>query len=333
MRKTIYILLFIALALTSCKRVVVVVESIPNNTPPGQDIFITGNFNNWEPGNNLFRLNLDKDSNYYFKLPPGFGIIDFKFTRGDWSTVEKDNCGAEIQNRRIGVANFDTVFCNIESWRDQYPINCDHIDIIIDELPLTTPSNEGIALACNLNSWIPNKDYIFKKNYNGKLYLEVKRPTNTNILEYKITRGDMSNAEADEYGNPISNRVAIFGQDQLQEIIVEGWSDKKDTELTDVVLILENIPNNTPKIEGIYLSGSINAWRLKDKNYQFKKNNEGKYYIILPRKRMNMEYKILRKDWGTVETDSYGHDIQNRHLDLRYADTVRIDIQRWKDIW
>lgn len=317
---------------TSCKRVIVIVDSIPENTPPGQPIYITGNFNSWDPGDDLFTLSIDDDSNYSFHLPPGFGKVNFKFTRGNWTTVEKDLCGEEIRNREFELASYDTVYCTIESWNDQFPINCDHITLIIDELPLATPKNEEVALACNLNSWNPDKKYIFKRNKDGQLALTIKRPQDTKSLEYKITRGDISTSESDEYGNPIENRIANFGEKSTINLTVDGWTDKKEKELSDVVLILNNIPANTPVNENIYLSGTINSWRVKDRNFQFSRNENGEYYVVLPLKRMLMEYKILRKNWSTVETNPYGRNIRNRQIDLRYADTVRINIERWKDL-
>ena len=48
-----HIIIVLALGLlftTSCKQVVIRVDSIPENTPTGQPIFVTGNFNNWDPG-------------------------------------------------------------------------------------------------------------------------------------------------------------------------------------------------------------------------------------------------------------------------------------------
>lgn len=324
--------MMLAIIFTSCKRVVVVVDSVPENTPSGQPIYIAGNFNSWDPGDELFTLSMDDDSNYSFNLPPGIGIVSFKFTRGNWTTVEKDLCGEEIPNRSIEVANYDTLFCTIESWNDKFPINCDHITLIIDELPLTTSKNNEISLACNLNSWNPDKKYTFKKNKDGQLSLTIKRPKDVKSLEYLITRGDISTSESDEYGNPIKNRTVNFGEKSTIHLTVDGWIDKKDKEITDVVLILNNIPENTPVDENIYLSGTINSWRLSDRNFRFTKNKNGNYYVTLPRKRMLMEYKILRKDWSTVETNRYGRDILNRQIDLRYSDTLEINIEKWKDL-
>ena len=96
-----YLLLPLLMAgLTSCYQMRVEVDHIPSNTPANADIYITGEFNSWDPGDNRYILEKLNDSVYYIDLPRGVGELEYKFTRGDWSTVEKDNCGYEIENRR-----------------------------------------------------------------------------------------------------------------------------------------------------------------------------------------------------------------------------------------
>ena len=138
--------------LISCNRVVIKIDSVPENTPANQPIYITGNFNNWDPGDDKYRLTLSGDSNYYVTLPPGLGQMEYKFTRGDWTTVEKGICGEEIANHVLITHKTDTATHSILSWNDLDPVNCPRLTLVIDGLPPNTPEEDVVAIASNLNS-------------------------------------------------------------------------------------------------------------------------------------------------------------------------------------
>ena len=330
-RAIIYIgILFIAI--TSCKRVIVIVDSIPANTPPGQDLYIAGNFNSWDPGEELFILTMQEDSNYYFTLPPGFGTIEYKFTRGDWTTVEKGLCHEEIENRVVHVSNTDTVVNQILSWNDQEPLDCNSVTICITNFPSNTPVNEGLYLATTFNSWMPNEDYKFYINEFGDPEITITKPQGINSFEFKVTRGDISKSESDEFGNDIENRSIEFGKDHREEITISGWTDLQADKSKNVVFIIRNMPDNTPVNDKIYMASNINSWTQKDWKFRFKQNENGDYYLLVKRQNIDMEFKVLRGWWNTVEVNKDGWDIENRQLGLLSADTVYLDIARWKDI-
>jgi len=308
------------------------VESIPQNTPKGQPIYITGNFNDWDPGDAKYQLNLADDSNYYITLPPGFGAIDYKFTRGDWTTVEKDICGDEIDNRELFTADADTVSNSIESWNDLDPENCPRLTIVIEEVPENTPEDDVIALASNLNSWDPDDASITKVTSSGTRYITIDRPPGINNLEYKLTRGSLSSSESDEFGNEVSNRTMEFGKKDTIKVSVKGWTDKPETKPVRVVLLISHLPKNTPGTDPVFFASNLNSWAAGDKNYQFQRNNEGQLFYSLPRKKFMLDYKITRGDWSTVEVDKNGYDISNRQTNLENADTVFLTVSRWKDL-
>ena len=66
------VLMFAAglLFFASCNNVIVIVDSIPSNTPADQPLYITGNFNNWDPGDERYQLQLNNDSNYILSIIP-----------------------------------------------------------------------------------------------------------------------------------------------------------------------------------------------------------------------------------------------------------------------
>lgn len=149
--------------MSSCKRVVIKIDSIPENTPADQPIYVTGNFNNWDPGEEMYILRMGTDSNYYFKLPPGYGTVEYKFTRGDWTTVEKGLCGEEIDNRQLSVATNDTITNSIQSWNDLDPVNCPQLTIKIENMPKNTPVSDVIAIASTLTHGTPMISQCLKK--------------------------------------------------------------------------------------------------------------------------------------------------------------------------
>ena len=319
------------LLLSSCNQVVIKLDNIPQNTPKGQPIFITGNFNNWDPGEDRFQLTLAPDSNYYITLPPGFGQVDYKFTRGDWTTVETGICGEEISNRSLLTNRIDTATLTIESWNDLDPIDCPKLTILIDDIPNNTPENDIIAMASNINSWDPDDASISKKTASGQRYITINRPPGMSKLEYKLTRGDLSSSESDEFGNQLPNRSVEFGTVDTVKISVKGWADISTNKSDKVVLILQ-LPKNTPPQDPVYMANNLNSWTSGDKNYQFQRNKNGQLFYAFPRKNLQIDYKITRDGWNTVEVDKNGYDISNRQLDLSIADTIFLEVARWKDM-
>lgn len=87
-----------------------------------EDIYVAGNFNNWNP----------KDPNYKLKPFAGgrkaivlkdlsAGNYAFKFTRGSWDKVECEADGRDIEDR-IAEVNGDLVIdCSVKGWKDNYP--------------------------------------------------------------------------------------------------------------------------------------------------------------------------------------------------------------------
>lgn len=116
--KTVNFLLFSWLYLSAFGQLTLIVEQIPLNTPPNADIFVAGNFNNWHPGNPLFKLSRD-EKRYLTDLNIAAGNIQFKFTRGSWTSVEGSGNGSYIPNRNYQYSGAkDTLRLSILGWED-----------------------------------------------------------------------------------------------------------------------------------------------------------------------------------------------------------------------
>lgn len=94
-----------------------VLTSIPENTPEEDEIYIAGNFNGWDPGDTDFILTVNNDGLHSIELN-GNGTIEFKFTRGDWATVEGNESGHFLPNRLYTFSDDTIAFFEILSWED-----------------------------------------------------------------------------------------------------------------------------------------------------------------------------------------------------------------------
>jgi hypothetical protein len=226
------------LLLTGCYDMTVQVTGLPGNTPPTENLYISGNFNNWDPGDPNYILHKNSDSVYEVKLPKGFGDVEYKFTRGDWSTVEKDQCGYEISNRVAYYGKNLVIKDTISSWVDLPKPGCPSITIIIYSLPETTvpsssspplpppPGDDALYFVSNINNWDPGSRYwMFTRDPDGKYYIEIPRVGNDDI-EYKITRGSWQTVECAANGEDIINRVLRGHAGDKVPIFIERWKDK-----------------------------------------------------------------------------------------------------------
>ncbi len=97
----------------------IVIDKFPQNSA-SDSFFVAGNFNNWNPGNLEFKT-LKSDKGLLIQLK---GLTannyEFKITKGNWNTVECDNNGNEIGNRKINLSADTTIFCSVKNWKDNF---------------------------------------------------------------------------------------------------------------------------------------------------------------------------------------------------------------------
>lgn len=76
-------------------------------TPVHDDrpVFVTGNFCDWLPDLDAFRMEAVEPGQYTFTFPPDLslpGTLEYKYTKGGWDHVELNSAGETIPNRSIG---------------------------------------------------------------------------------------------------------------------------------------------------------------------------------------------------------------------------------------
>lgn len=97
----------------------ITVSSIPANTPQGENIYIAGNFNTWNPGDTDYILTDHQDGTYSITFTPDPGLLEFKFTRGSWANVEGNAQGGFIPNRSYTYAGgLQSTSMTIAGWED-----------------------------------------------------------------------------------------------------------------------------------------------------------------------------------------------------------------------
>ena len=95
------------------------VVSVPSNTPVDATLYVAGNFQGWDPGNPAYQLTPDNDDTWSITFTPTPGALEFKFTRGDWSSVEGNANGGFRPNRTFHYdGNPATLELDILSWED-----------------------------------------------------------------------------------------------------------------------------------------------------------------------------------------------------------------------
>jgi AraC-like DNA-binding protein len=97
----------------------ITIIKIPENTPHDASIYISGNFNNWEIKDELFKLQKQFDGSYKIKIYSKFETLEYKFHRGDWNSAESWQSGRARPNRILhkSAANL-TSGLEIENWED-----------------------------------------------------------------------------------------------------------------------------------------------------------------------------------------------------------------------
>ena len=124
MRKTILIGLCLLLSQTLLfgqVRVIFIVNKVSSSKSSTLNLFLAGDFNNWNPADSSWKMQPNKEGKYQLVKTLAKGSFDFKITRDSWETVECSASGHDIANRTIKVLNDTTITMDIEGWKDDHP--------------------------------------------------------------------------------------------------------------------------------------------------------------------------------------------------------------------
>ncbi len=118
MKKYTLSLLLAGFFLTTFAQLTIQVTQIPNNTPSTDKIYIAGTFNGWNPSaTEMTKLN---NGSYGVTLTLSAGVVEYKYTRGTWSSVEGNDNGIFLPNRKITYSGTaQNVDNQILTWEDK----------------------------------------------------------------------------------------------------------------------------------------------------------------------------------------------------------------------
>ena len=80
------------------------------------------------------------------------------------------------------------------------------------------------------------------------------------------------------------------------------------------------------------MSGNFNNWNPGKRSWMLKQDNDGNYFINIPRDRNMLEFKFTRGSWNTCEVDADGNEIPNRVYRYGDLDSLELEVLRWNDL-
>lgn len=114
------VILFLHTAQMCKAQTTLVLSSIPETTPPNAEIFLAGDFNQWNPADTAFQLHKNDLGKYAISLASLTGMHACKFTRGDWDKVETDANGMDISNRSLAFGDSVELALSVLGWADLF---------------------------------------------------------------------------------------------------------------------------------------------------------------------------------------------------------------------
>lgn len=99
-----------------------------------------------------------------------------------------------------------------------------------------------------------------------------------------------------------------------------------------VTLKIVKVPDNTPENAEIFIAGNFNNWSPNDTAFRLTQNYKGQYFIDLPTKPENYEFKFTLGSWNSTEMSVGGGDISNRKLFGGKDTVVSFTIENWKSL-
>ncbi len=102
------------------KKIKLKVYDIPTSTPDDASLYVAGNFNGWNPGDRNYRLQEELDGVYTVWIPVRDDTVQYKFTRGNWSSIEGAENGRARSNRLyVNAQTTDNLIpVSIKTWED-----------------------------------------------------------------------------------------------------------------------------------------------------------------------------------------------------------------------
>ncbi len=117
MKKILLFCLFVPLI--SRGQLTITINYAYNLTPLTDTLFLSGTFNSWSANNTSYTFTHTGFNVFEITINPPAGLLEYKVTRGSWTTVEADAVGGSIPNRTYTYSGTPaTINIQINGWED-----------------------------------------------------------------------------------------------------------------------------------------------------------------------------------------------------------------------
>ena len=221
-------------------------------------VYITGNFNSWNPKDDSYRLTQLDPNTYFIEINDSVlpDVIEYKFTKGGWENVELDKYGNITPNRKALKSKGKSSDI-VEKWRlnwgpfkkEFFPI----VEIISEEFYI--PQLERYRKVWAL---LPFDYYISNKNY-PVLYLQDAQ----NLFN-----------EGSGYGNwEIDKKLSILAEYGRGDVIVIAVEHGSEERIKEYIFDNDNIANGSEGKKYIrFITDTLKPF--VDQNYRTKRDRE-----------------------------------------------------------
>ncbi len=221
-------------------------------------VFVTGNFNNWNPKDYNYQLKQQDPCNYFIEIDDQVlaDEIEYKFTKGGWENVELDKYGNITPNRKI-KKNKGKTSDIIEKWRLNWgPFKEEYFPIaeVISEkfyIPQLDRYRKVWAL-------LPHDYHTSEKHY-PVLYLQDAQ----NLFN-----------EGSGYGNwEIDKKLSILAEYGRGDIIIIAIEHGSEDRIKEYIFDNDNIANGSEGKKYIrFITDTLKPF--VDENYRTKKDRD-----------------------------------------------------------
>ncbi|PKF75784.1 alpha/beta hydrolase, partial [Chryseobacterium sp. PMSZPI] len=221
-------------------------------------VFITGNFNNWNPKDYTYQLKQLDTQNYFMEIDDQAlpDDIEYKFTKGGWENVELDQYGNITPNRKVKKSAGKTSDI-VKKWRlnwgpfkdEFFPI----VEVISEQfyIPQLDRYRKVWAL-------LPHDYYIADKSY-PVLYLQDAQ----NLFN-----------EGSDFGNwEIDKKLSILSEYGRGDVIVIAIEHGSQNRIKEYIFDNDNVANGSEGKKYIrFITDTLKPF--VDENYRTKKDRE-----------------------------------------------------------
>jgi len=221
-------------------------------------VFITGNFNSWNPKDLNFQLAQTDPNNYFIEISDEIlsDEIEYKFTKGGWENVELDRYGNITPNKKTLLA-LGTAYNTVEKWRlnwgpfkeEFFPI----AEIISEEFYIPQLERHRKIWAL-----LPYDYYVSNKKY-PVLYLQDAQ----NLFN-----------EGSTYGNwEIDKKLSILAEYGRGDVIVIAIEHGSEERIKEYIFDNDNIANGSEGKKYIrFITDTLKPF--VDEHYRTKKDRD-----------------------------------------------------------